>query len=92
VRKLVDQQPARLRWLVIDARAITELDYSAGCALAELHQDMSKIGVVLALIVVSELHQGTLVRMGIVDLVGEEHIFESRYDCIQAYQSASADH
>jgi sulfate permease, SulP family len=38
VRKLVDQQPAGLRWLVIDARAIIELDYSAGCALAELHQ------------------------------------------------------
>jgi MFS superfamily sulfate permease-like transporter len=85
VRKLVDQQPVRLRWLVIDARAITELDYSAGCALAELHQDLSKI-------VVPERHQGTLVRMGMVDLIGEEHIFESRYDCIQAYRSARGDH
>jgi sulfate permease, SulP family len=90
VRKLVDQQPADLRWLVIDARAIIELDYSAGCALAELHQDLSKIGVILALIVVSERHQGTLVRMGMVDLIGEEHIFESRYECIQAYRSAKA--
>ena len=90
VRKLVDQQPAALRWLVIDARAIIELDYSAGCALAELHQDLSKIGVILALIVVPERHQGTLVRMGMVDLIGEEHVFESRYDCIQAYRSAKA--
>jgi MFS superfamily sulfate permease-like transporter len=92
VRKLVDQQPAPLRWLVIDASAITELDYSAGCALAELHQDLSKIGVILALIVVPEFHQGVLVRMGIVDVIGEEHIFESRDDCIQAYRSTRADH
>ena len=92
VRKLVDQQPSRLRWVVIDARAITELDYSAGCTLAELHQDLSKIGVVLALIVVPERHHGVLVHMGMVDVIGEEHIFESRYDCIQAYRSARADH
>jgi hypothetical protein len=26
--------------------------------------------------------------MGMVDLIGEEHIFESRYDCIHAYRSA----
>ena len=92
VRKLVDQQPSPVRWLVIDAGAIIELDYSAACALAELHQDLSKIGVILALIVVPERHKGVLVRMGTVDLIGEEHIFESRYDCIQAYRSAMADH
>jgi MFS superfamily sulfate permease-like transporter len=90
VRKLVDQQPGRLRWVVIDARAITDLDYSAGCALAELHQDLSKIGVILALIVAPERHQGFLARTGMVDLIGQEHIFESRYDCILAYRSATS--
>jgi MFS superfamily sulfate permease-like transporter len=92
VRKLVEQQPAPLRWLVIDASAITELDYSAACAVVELHQDLAKIGVILALIVVPEFHQGVLVRMGMVDVIGEEHIFESRDDCIQGYRSARADH
>jgi high affinity sulfate transporter 1 len=86
VRRLVDRSPSPVRWLVIDARAVTELDYSAGRALAELHQDLSKAGVVLALIVVPVRHQGAIERMGLVNLIGANRIFESRHKCIQAYQ------
>ena len=86
VRRLVDRSPSPVRWLVIDARAVTELDYSAGRALAELHQDLSKAGVVLALIVVPVRHQGAIERMGLVNLIGANRIFESRHKCIQAYE------
>jgi SulP family sulfate permease len=86
VRRLVDRSPSPVRWLVIDARAVTELDYSAGRALAELHQDLSRAGVALALIVVPVRHQGAMTRMGLVDLIGANRIFESRHKCIQAYQ------
>jgi MFS superfamily sulfate permease-like transporter len=87
VRTLVDLQPSPLRWLVLDARAITDLDYSAGEALSELHQDLSKAGVILALIVVPERHQGYLERTGMVELIGRNRIFESRYECVQAYRA-----
>jgi high affinity sulfate transporter 1 len=87
VRTLVDLQPSPLRWLVLDARAITELDYSAGEALTELHQDLSKAGVILALIVVPERHQGYLERTGMVEVIGRNRIFESRYECVQAYRA-----
>ena len=86
VRGLVHRSPSPVRWLVIDARAVTELDYSAGRALAELHQDLSKAGVVLALIVVPVRHQGSIERMGLVNLIGANRIFESRHKCIQAYR------
>jgi len=86
VRDLVDLQPSPLRWLVIDARAMTGIDYSAGRALAELQQDLSKAGVALALIVVQERHQGDLERMGLVNLIGANHIFQSRYECVQSYR------
>jgi MFS superfamily sulfate permease-like transporter len=86
VRRLVDRSPAPVRWLVIDARAVTELDYSAGRALAELQQDLSRAGVVLALIVVPVRHQGVIERMGLVNLIGANRIFESRHTCIQAYR------
>ena len=87
VRNLIDHPPSPVRWLVVDARAVTELDYSAGRALVELHQDLSRKGIVLALIVVAVRHRGRLERMGVVDLVGADRIFESRYECIAAYQS-----
>ena len=86
-RKLVDQSPTPVRWLVVDARAVTELDYSASRALTELKEDLQKTGVALALIVVQTRHGGTLARMGLVDLIGADRIFESRYDCIEAYRS-----
>lgn len=89
VRKLIDHPPTPIRWLVIDARAVTEMDYSAGSALLELHQDLSNAGIVLALIVVKIRHKGHLERMGVIDLVGADRIFESRYDCITAYRSDS---
>jgi high affinity sulfate transporter 1 len=86
VRHLVNRSPTPVRWLVIDARAVTELDYSAARTLTELQQDLSKAGVELALIVVPVKHQSALDRMGLIDLIGANRIFESRHKCIQAYK------
>lgn len=71
-RKLVHQSP--VRWLVVDPRGVTELDYSAGRALTELQQDLQQAGVALALIVVQTRHQDDLERMGLVDLIGADRI------------------
>jgi high affinity sulfate transporter 1 len=83
--KLVDQSPVPVRWLVVDARAVTEMDFSAGCAIQELHRDLVKAGVVLGLIVVQTRHQDVLDRMGLVEIIGPNRIFQSRYECLQAY-------
>jgi MFS superfamily sulfate permease-like transporter len=86
-RGLVRDSPSPVRWLVIDATAITALDFSAGRALAELHQDLAKAGVVLALVQVPEEHHVHLERMGLVDLIGNGRIFDSRHACVAAYKS-----
>jgi high affinity sulfate transporter 1 len=87
VRKLVDHSPTPVRWLVIDATAITDLDFSAGRAVAELHQDLANAGVVLALIVVPVRHHGDLEQMGLIKLIGADRIFDSRRACLAAYRS-----
>lgn len=84
--KLVDESPTPVRWLAIDAKAITSIDYSASRALIELQQDLAKSGVVLALIIVSMEHHMTLERLGIFDAVGRKHIFDTRHDCVAAYK------
>ena len=88
VRKLVDQSPSPVRWLAIDASAIT--GFSAARTLAELQQELAKTDVVLALIVVKVRHHGDLERMGLIDLIGVDRIFETRQACLAAYQSAYA--
>jgi high affinity sulfate transporter 1 len=86
-RMLVHESPTPVRWLTIDATAITGLDFSAGRALAELQQDLAQIGVTLALIVVPVRHWGNLERMGLIELIGANRIFESRQACLAAFQS-----
>jgi high affinity sulfate transporter 1 len=90
VRKLVDQSPSPVRWLVIDATAITALDFSAGRSWADLQHDLAKVGVVLALIVVPVRHHSDLERMGLISLIGANRIFETRHACLAAYQSESS--
>ena len=87
VRKLVNDSPTRVHWLVIDCSAITNLDFTAGRALMDLHQDLTKAGVVLALSRLQLAPHGDLERMGLVDLIGTNRIFDSRHACIQAYRS-----
>jgi len=86
-RRLVHASPSPVRWLVVDATAITGLDFSAGRAVAELQQDLGKMGIVLALVVVPSRHHATLERMGLIDLIGINRIFESRHACLTAYTS-----
>jgi high affinity sulfate transporter 1 len=86
-RKLVHDSPSPVRWLVIDATAITGLDFSASRAVAGLQQDLAKAGVVLALVVVPVKHRANLERMGLIDLIGANRIFDSRHACLAAYNS-----
>jgi len=88
-RRLIHDSPSPVRWLVVDATAITGLDFSAGRAMAELQQDLEKAGVVLALVVVPVRHHADLERMGLIDLIGSNRIFESRHACVAAYTSES---
>jgi high affinity sulfate transporter 1 len=86
-RRLVYDSPSPVRWLVIDATAITGLDFSAGRVVAELQQDLTKAGVALAFVEVPEKHHEDLERMGLVDLIGVSRIFDSKHACVAAYKS-----
>ena len=86
-QKLVTESPTPVRWLVIDASAITGVDFSAGRALAELQQDLAKAGVTLALARIQLKRGGDLERMGLIKLIGANRIFNSRRACLEAYRS-----
>jgi len=88
-RKLVQDSPTTVRWLAVDATAITDIDFSAGRGLAELQQDLAKSGVTLALIVHMVRHHGKLERMGLIDLIGFNRIFETRHECVAAFDATT---
>jgi MFS superfamily sulfate permease-like transporter len=86
VRRLIDQSPTPVRWMVIDGAAITGVDFSGGCAILELQQDLSKEGVTLALVSLGWQRSGDLDRLGLTEAIGVNHIFRSRRDCVAAYR------
>jgi len=86
-RKLVKEAASPVRWLVVDAGAIAEIDFSAGRALMELKQDLTKGGVVLALVRVSSSLRADLDRHGLTAAIGVNRIFSSRKHCLAAAQA-----
>jgi MFS superfamily sulfate permease-like transporter len=92
-RQLVEESPSPLRWLVIDAGAITGMDFSGASALAELQQDLAKNSVVLALARLNPIAGGNteerLKRLGVIKSIGPDRIFSSRSACLEAYRAQS---
>ena len=79
-----------MRWLAVDAGAITDIDFTAARALADLHQDLARKGVVLALARVSNGLRADLDRLEITSVIGADRIFNSRTHCVETYQAAQA--
>ncbi len=84
--RLVADSPSPVRWLVVDAGAIADIDYSAGKTLKELQRECAKRGVALVLTRVSESLRADLDRQQLTDAIGVNRIFGSRRDCLAAYQ------
>jgi MFS superfamily sulfate permease-like transporter len=85
--RLVAHSPSPVRWLAVDAGAITDVDCSAGDMLKELWREFAKRGVTLVLTRVSESLREDLDRQQLTDAIGVHHIFGSRRDCLAAYQT-----
>ena len=48
IRGLVGPAPSPVRWLVVDAEAITNIDYTAARVVRQLHDELTRSGVELA--------------------------------------------
>ncbi len=74
---------ARVRWLVVDAGAITSIDYSAARTLCDLQQDLVAQGVALAFVhVVSDL-RADLDRHHLTEQIGAQRIFPSLHEGLE---------
>ena len=85
VHHLVGVVPSQVRWLVVDAEAITNIDYSAARTVRRLHQDLLSEGTVLAFARVSPSLQSDLARHGLVDAIGQAHIFFRLHDALASF-------
>jgi high affinity sulfate transporter 1 len=74
-----------LKWLCLDAAAISDVDYSAAQTLREAQVELGKQGVRLVLADVQDPVRRELDRYGFTDLVGAEAYFATVADAIAAF-------
>ncbi len=85
---LLNDSPAPVKWFVVDAGAITAIDFTSARALFDLHREMSRRGVVMAFTRVNNSLSADLERQGLAKVIGHNHIFISRRHCLKAYRGA----
>jgi high affinity sulfate transporter 1 len=65
-----------LKWLVLDLRAVGDIDYTAGEMLRQLHQEVTALGIRFSLAGVDEETRALLDRLGLLAVFGPEQIYE----------------
>jgi MFS superfamily sulfate permease-like transporter len=83
-RRLVAHAPAPVRWFIVDADAITDIDYSAARSIRDLLDDLKREGVGVVFGRVSPYLRSDMDRHGITAAVGAERIFPTLHEAIGA--------
>jgi sulfate permease, SulP family len=89
VRSLVEHAPTPVRWFIVDADAITDLDYSAARSIRELLDDLArqKVGVIFGR--VSPYLKSDMDRHGVTAAIGEARVFTTLHEAIAAVRGGA---
>jgi SulP family sulfate permease len=85
IRLLVGPAPSPLRWLVVDAGAITQVDYTAARVVRELQQDLAQREVELVLAHVQSDLKPDLDRHHLTEAIGADRIFDTLHEALACY-------
>ena len=86
ILKLVESAEPKINWFVLDAAAITNIDFTGADTLQQVHQILQKKGVTLLLSNVVDIVQKQLDHYGLTALIGEEHFYDNLAEVLEAYQ------
>ncbi|WP_246000361.1 SulP family inorganic anion transporter [Nocardioides pocheonensis] len=79
-----------VRWFVLNTEAIVEVDITAVDALEELRRELESRGIVLALARIKQDLRADLAPSGLLDRIGEEHLFPTLPTAVEAYHAWAA--
>jgi sulfate permease, SulP family len=75
-----------VRWLVVDAEAITNVDYSAARILRDLNQLLKQINVEFSFARSAPSLRADLIRHRVIEVIGEERIFPRLHNATAAFR------
>ena len=90
IQRVVEGAPDPVRWLVLDASTLTDVDYSAGLAFGGLLDYLDHRAVTFALAGADSQLLDTLDAYDLRDRVPDDRVFGSLQDAVVAFRSAPA--
>ena len=89
IQLIVEGAPDPVRWLVLDASTLDDIDYSAGLSLGGLLDYLGARNVTFALARADTSVVDTLTRYGLTERITPDRIFGSLTDAVEAFQSSA---
>ena len=86
VRNLVSSADPPLRYLLIDAEAIPDIDTTAADTLKEIHDELHQMGITMGIARANIRLLETLRLTGLEDLIGTSNFYPSIRSAIEAYR------
>ncbi len=85
IRGIAGPAPSPLRWILVDAGAITHVDYTAARVVRDLQKDLAARCVALVFARVGADLRPDLDRHHLTDVIGADHIYERLHHALAAY-------
>jgi SulP family sulfate permease len=83
--------PEPVRWVVIDAEAIGDIDSTGAGTLADLADGLRERGITLSLARLKATVAGYLERAGVMAKIGAEHVYLEVDDAVAAFEASRLD-
>ena len=83
---VVQPVPTMVRWVVVDAEAMTHLDYTASRVVMALKKNLTEAGVELAFARVPWDLRSDFDRHRLTEMIGPERMFNRLHDAIAAFE------
>jgi len=87
---VVGRMPSPVRWVIVDAEAMTHVDYTAARVVLELKQNLTEAGVELAFARVQWDLKADFDRHHLTEAIGAARIFHRLHDAIAAFEAVGA--
>jgi SulP family sulfate permease len=88
VHSLIAASAAPVRWFLLDAQAISDIDVTAAEMLHALHLELNGKGIELKIAHANRPLRALLERTGLAGEIGAESFFASVHECVAAFQGA----
>ena len=89
VRTLVERAPHPVRWFIVDAGAITDVDYSAAQSIRNLLEELARKRVCMVFARVNPYLRSDMDRHGITAAAGETRIFATFHEALVAIRGTA---